>query len=88
MDKQVLRQVHDRPPSTSPTSSTAPTVAGRETPADDDVNSGGELRPKYRQLPLRFDDQVRAWQAPVALAWPGKQPKLKVTVLSDYFRVS
>jgi len=93
MDKQVLRQVHEQPPSTAlttPATPTAPTVPTTTTtdPDPDDVRAAGEPRPKFRQLPLRFDDNVRPWQAPVALDWPGKQANLKVTVLSDYFRTS
>ena len=93
MDKQVLRQVRERPPSTAPTTPatpTAPTVPTTTTtdPEPDDVRAVGEPRPKFRQLPLRFDDRVREWQAPVALDWPGKQAPMRATVLSEYFHVT
>lgn len=97
MHKQVLRQVRERPPSTAPTTPATPTAPTTTTtttttttdPEPDDVRAAGEPRPKsFRQLPLRFDDRVREWQAPVALDWPGKQAPMRATVLSEYFHVT
>ena len=93
MDKQVLRQVRERLPSTAPTTPATPTAPTAPTttttdPEPDDVRAAGEPRPKFRQLPLRFDDRVREWQAPVALDWPGKQAPMRATVLSEYFHVT
>lgn len=85
MDK-LRPVVHAQPAGAAPTT---PPATNPQPPADDDdALAADELRPKYRQLPLRFDDQVRPWQAPVVLDWPGKQAKLKATVLSDYFCAS